>query len=72
MSYQHLNLEERYYIELSLNKEMSASEIGAALGRSQSTISREISVIQEKEGIAINRHIIRQEVVMRARIKPLR
>jgi len=42
MSYKHLSLEERHYIEISMRNEMTLTEIGSALGRSQSTISREI------------------------------
>jgi transposase, IS30 family len=43
MSYKHLSLEERHYIELSLKNEMTLTEIATALGRSQSTISRELA-----------------------------
>ncbi len=43
MSYKHLGLEERHYIELSVKNEKTLSEIGKELGRSQSTISREIN-----------------------------
>jgi len=43
MSYQHLSLEERHYIELSLKNEKSLTKIADDLGRSQSTISREIA-----------------------------
>lgn len=42
MSYKHLSLEERHYIEISMRKEKSLSEIADDLARSQSTISREI------------------------------
>ncbi|VAW95297.1 Mobile element protein, partial [hydrothermal vent metagenome] len=42
MSYKHLSLEERHYIEISVKNERALSEISQALGRSQSTISREI------------------------------
>jgi len=42
MSYQHLSLEERHYIELSLKNERSLTKIADDLGRSQSTISREV------------------------------
>jgi len=43
MSYKHLSLEERHYIELSMKNEKTLSEIGKELGRSQSTITREIA-----------------------------
>lgn len=42
MSYKHLSLEERYYIELSIKNENTLTEIANDLGRSQSSISREI------------------------------
>ena len=42
MSYQHLSLAERYYIEIERKMEVSINQIAKAIGRSQSTISREI------------------------------
>lgn len=42
MSYLHLSLAERYYIEIELKMEVSINSIAKAMGRSQSTISREI------------------------------
>ncbi len=42
MSYKHLSLEERHYIELSMKNEKKLTEIAAELERSQSTISREV------------------------------
>jgi IS30 family transposase len=42
MSYRHLSLAERYYIEIELKKGVSLNQIAKALGRSQSTVSREI------------------------------
>ena len=42
MSYQHLSLAERHYIEMSRKKEVSHNQIAKELGRSQSTITREI------------------------------
>ncbi|WP_153305878.1 helix-turn-helix domain-containing protein, partial [Desulfogranum mediterraneum] len=42
MSYQHLSLAERHYIEMSRKKGVSRNQIAKDLGRSQSTISREI------------------------------
>ena len=43
MSYAHLSLEERHYIEIELKAGRSMNQIAKALGRSQSTLSREIS-----------------------------
>ena len=43
MSYKHLSLEERHYIEVERRMGASLNEIAKALGRSQSTISREIN-----------------------------
>jgi len=42
MSYTHLSLEERHYIELSMKQGKTPSEIGKELDRSQSTITREV------------------------------
>jgi len=42
MSYTHLSLEERHYIEIRKKKGESANLIAKALKRSQPTISREI------------------------------
>ena len=42
MSYQHLSLEERYYIEISLREGTSINQTAKALGRPQGTISKEI------------------------------
>lgn len=42
MSYQHLSLAERYYIETELKMKASINKIARAMGRSQSTIFREI------------------------------
>ena len=43
MSYKHLSLEERYYIEIEMRAGKSLNKIAKALRRSQSTLSREIS-----------------------------
>lgn len=43
MSYKHLNPEERHYIEVQHKIGVSANNISKALGRSQPTISRELS-----------------------------
>jgi IS30 family transposase len=50
MSYKHLSLEERHYIELSINNDMTLSRIAVDLGRSQSTISREVARNRGKRG----------------------
>lgn len=42
MSYHHLSLTERHYIELERKAGKSMNQIGEALGRSQSSISREL------------------------------
>ena len=42
MSYKHLNLEERHYIQVELKKGNSQNQIATSLGRSQSCISREL------------------------------
>lgn len=38
MSYNHLSLEERYYVEVEKRAEKSINKIALALGRSQSCI----------------------------------
>ena len=43
MSYTHLRPEERHYIELELKKGISQNKIAHSLGRSQSSLSRELS-----------------------------
>ena len=43
MSYFHLSLEERHYIEVELSLGVSLNKIAETLGRSQGTISREVS-----------------------------
>jgi len=43
MTYKHLSLEERYYIEISLKNEESYSTIAESLNRSQCSITREIT-----------------------------
>ena len=43
MSYQHLALEERHYIETQWKLGVSQNRIAQALGRSQSSVSRELS-----------------------------
>lgn len=42
MSYKHLSLEERHYIEIEQQKGTSQNEIAKSLGRSQGSISREL------------------------------
>ncbi|MDA3970974.1 MAG: IS30 family transposase [Desulfobulbaceae bacterium] len=43
MSYKHLSLAERYYIEIELKMKVSINQIAKAMKRSHSTISREIT-----------------------------
>lgn len=50
MSYQHLSLEERYYIEIELKKDTSINQIGKALNRPQGTISKELQRNKGKRG----------------------
>lgn len=50
MTYKHLNLEERHYIQISLRKEMSHNDIAKNLNRCQATISREIRRNTGKRG----------------------
>ena len=50
MSHEHLSLEERHYIEIELKAGTSMNQIAKALGRSQSTLSREISRNTGKRG----------------------
>lgn len=50
MSYKHLSLEERYYIEIALRGDSTLSAIAKALGRSQGSISKEIQRNRGKRG----------------------
>lgn len=50
MSYKHLSLEERYYIEIELKRGTSITAIAKALGRSQGSISKEIARNRGKRG----------------------
>lgn len=71
MSYKHLSLEERYYIELSMKNEKPLTEIAIELGRSQSTLSREIRRNQGKRGyrhnqanrLAQERHVTKSKAI---------
>ncbi|MCP4409196.1 MAG: IS30 family transposase, partial [Gammaproteobacteria bacterium] len=64
MSYHHLSLAERHYIEIERRAGTSMNDIAKALGRSQSTLSREISRNtgqrgyrhQQANGLAEQRH----------------
>lgn len=64
MSYTHLSLEERYYIEIQKKRGESANNIAKALTRSQPTISREITRNtglrgyrhQQADDLAVSRH----------------
>ena len=55
MSYKNLSLAERHYIELERKSGKSFREIDLALGRSQSTISREARGTKMIEVIGTNR-----------------
>ncbi len=50
MSYKHLSLEEKYYIEIALRENSTLSAIAKALRRSQGTISKEIQRNRGKRG----------------------
>ena len=50
MTYKHLSPEDRHYIEVSLKNKASHSAIATSLGRSQGTISREITRNTGKKG----------------------
>ncbi len=50
MSYKHLNLKERYYIETEKKSGKSINKIAYALSRSQATISRELNRNTGKRG----------------------
>jgi len=50
MSYKHLSLEERHYIEVSMKNGETLSEISKALIRWQSTITREVARNKGKRG----------------------
>ena len=71
MSYQHLSLTERHYIEFNRRKEVSHNQIAKDLGRSQSTISREILRNtglrgyrhKQADHLATRRHVIKPKVV---------
>jgi IS30 family transposase len=71
MSYTHLSLAERHYIEVERKRGESLSNIGLSLGRSQSTISREIQRNTGKRGYrhkqatrtALDRHTQKNKAV---------
>jgi IS30 family transposase len=50
MSYKHLSPEERYYLEIEKKSSKSSNTIASALGRSQTTISRELKRNTGKRG----------------------
>ena len=50
MRYKHLSLAERYYIQVEWKKKTPQSKIAEAIGRSQSTISRELKRNISKKG----------------------
>jgi len=71
MSYKHLSLEERHYIELSMKNEKTLTEIAKELNRSQSTVSREIKRNlglrgyrhKQAEGMAKERHTVKCKAI---------
>lgn len=68
MSYTHLSLAERHYIEIEHNRGTCQKKIGQALNRSQSTISREI---RRNHGARGYRHKQANEKAQaRHRVKP--
>jgi IS30 family transposase len=50
MSYEHLSLEERHYIEISMKSGQSLKQISNHLDRAQSTMSREAKRNHELRG----------------------
>lgn len=50
MSYEHISLTERHYIQVSRKEKMSQSKIAEVLGRSQGTISRELKRNRGQKG----------------------
>ena len=80
MSYGHLSLAERHYIEIERKAGTSMNQIAKALGRSQSTLSREISLNTGQRGyrhkqanaLAEQRHKNKPKAVkLTEQIKPL-
>ena len=71
MSYKHLSLEERHYIEFALKIERSLTDIAADLCRSQSTIYREVKRNkglrgyrhQQANSMAETRHATKNKVI---------
>ena len=54
MSFKHLSLEERHYVEISFKNGLSQNTISKHLLRSQSTISRELQRNKGKRGYRYN------------------
>ncbi len=71
MSYKHLSLEERHYIELSMKKGKTLTEMAKDLERSQSTVSREIKRNigwrgyrhNQADGMARERHALKYKAI---------
>ncbi len=71
MTYKHLSLEERHYIELSLKNEESHETIAESLNRSQCSITRELArntVLRgyrhkQAHNLAMKRHQLKQKTV---------
>ena len=66
MSYKHLSLAERYYIEIEKKAGRPMNKIAQALERSQSTISRELKRNIGQRGGCIEEDLAPQEPVTRA------
>ena len=58
--YKHLSREERYQIHSLLKANHTISEIARLLGRSRSTISRELNRGRGQRGTALSRRAARQ------------
>ena len=65
MSYTHLSLEERHYIEVQIKRGVSQNMIGEALKRSQGTISREMA---RNTGLRGYRHKQANETALKRQI----
>jgi len=71
MSYCHVDLTERHYIQVSRKEKMSQSKIAQALGRSQGTISRELKRnsgqkgyrYKQADGFAQERHRAKRKAI---------
>lgn len=71
MSYQHLSLAERYYIEIERKMKVSINQISKAPGRSQSSISRELQRNHGQRGYRLNKPIVLLKSGKRTKATPL-